>query len=114
MTGTGPGSAAPDPAAPPPYSSIPYSAGFSGSSPLGSGVTINSRTGLISGIAPAPGEYVIAVCVDEYRSGVLIATTRKELHVVVGDCNTVRATLQRSVSRIIRPMGSLLNSGILV
>jgi gliding motility-associated-like protein len=85
--------ASPNPASAPPYSFIPYASGFSGSTPLGSNVTIDSKTGLISGIAPEAGEYVIAVCVNEYKNGVLIANTRKELHVVVGDCNTVRATL---------------------
>jgi len=61
---------------------------------MGPGVTINSQTGFISGIAPsATGEYVLCVCVNEYRQGVLIATTRKELHVVVGDCAPIAATL---------------------
>ncbi len=50
----------PNPPAPPPYSPIAYTPGYSGSSPLGSNVTINSKTGLISGIAPnAIGQYVI-------------------------------------------------------
>ena len=96
--GSGPGSAAPDPAAAPlsfnplQYQPVPYGNGFSGASPLGPGVTINSRTGLISGIAPATeGQYVITVCVNEYRNGVLIATNRKELHVTVGDCNEIEA-----------------------
>jgi gliding motility-associated-like protein len=88
-----PNGASPNPAAPPPYPPIPYATGFSGGAPLGAGVTINSKTGIISGIAPEVGEYVITVCVNEYRSGVLIASTRKELHVVVGDCSAVRATL---------------------
>lgn len=92
--GTGPGSSAPDPAANPPYGSIPYAAGFGGSFPLGNQVTINPQTGMISGIAPAtPGEYVVAVCVNEYRQGVYIATTRKELHLKVGDCSGIKATL---------------------
>jgi len=35
------------PPAPPPYESVPYGGIYSGSSPLGPGVTINSVTGLI-------------------------------------------------------------------
>lgn len=77
---------------PPSFTSVPYSTGFSGAFPLGSGVTINPRTGLISGVAPSnPGEYVITVCVNEYRNGVFVATNRKELHVKIGDCVEVQA-----------------------
>ncbi len=92
-----PGASAPATAANPPYSSVPYSFPFNGSQPMGSGVTIDERTGLISGVAPSmSGDYVVCVCVNEYRQGVLIGITRKELHVKVGDCQSVDATLQPS------------------
>ena len=85
----------PDPATSPPYSSIPYNAPFSGIQPMGPGVTINSSTGLISGIAPAiTGEYVLCVCIDEFRNGVLIGRSRKELHVRVGDCESLLPQVQ--------------------
>lgn len=88
------GAPAPNTATPPPYFSVPYQSPYSGTQPMGSGVTINPVTGLISGIAPSTlGEYVISVCVNEYRSGLLIGTTRKELHIRVGDCNPLRALL---------------------
>lgn len=78
----------------PPYSAVPYSFSYSGTFPMGPAVTINSRTGLISGTAPSmTGEYVVAVCVREYRNGTFIGTTRKELHVRVGDCNPLNALL---------------------
>ncbi|MBL7733675.1 MAG: PKD domain-containing protein, partial [Chitinophagaceae bacterium] len=80
----------PDPATAPLYSPVPYGAGFSGSQPMGTGVTINSSTGIISGTAPPnPGEYVICVCVREYKSGVLVATHRKELHINVKSCESL-------------------------
>ena len=85
---------APTTATNPPYFSVPYQSPYSGVQPMGSGVTINPSTGLISGIAPsALGEYVISVCVKEFRAGLLIGTTRKELHIKVGDCNPLRALL---------------------
>jgi gliding motility-associated-like protein len=97
-TGTGNclGCNSPDPAAPPPYPLVAYESGFSGSTPLGSRVTINPTTGLISGIAPDVGEYVVTVCVNEIRNGVVIARNRKELHIKVEDCTLVRATLEPS------------------
>lgn len=76
------------------YTSIPYASGYSGTTPLGSKVTIDPGTGIISGIAPSQqGEYVVTVCVTEYRNGVAIAYNRKELHITVKDCNPIRATL---------------------
>jgi gliding motility-associated-like protein len=88
--------ATPATAAAPPYAEVPYAGGYSSSQPLGSGVTINPATGLISGIAPPAGntgEYVVTVCVNEIRNGVVIATTRKELHIKVGNCRPTQATL---------------------
>jgi len=85
---------APNTATNPPYTTIPYAAPYSGIQPMGAGVTINPQTGLISGTAPGSiGQYVICVCVNEFRNGVLIATSRKELHVQVNDCNPLRALL---------------------
>jgi hypothetical protein len=86
----------PNPSAPPPYSLIPYSSGFGGTTPLGNSVTIDPNTGLIKGVAPEVGEYVVTVCVEEVRNGVVIARNRKELHVKVADCSVVRASLAPS------------------
>lgn len=94
--GTGPNSAEPDPASAPPYSAVPYSSSFSGSQPLGSQVTINATTGLISGIAPPfnqQGEYVVTVCVNEVRGGIIIARSRKELHIKVKSCESTKPAL---------------------
>lgn len=84
---------APNPPAAPPYSTVPYSGAYSAGSPLGPDVTINSRTGLVTGIAPAVGIYVVTVCVAEYRNGVLIATQRKDLQIKIGDCSTTKPAL---------------------
>ncbi len=81
----------------PPYPSLTYVSGYSGTSPLGSGVTINPVTGLISGTAPTTtGEYVVAVYVKEWRNGVLIDSIKKELQVYVYSCSLAAATLNTS------------------
>jgi len=88
------GAPTPNPPTPPgSWSPIPYSAPFSAVEPLGSAVTLNPVTGLIRGIAPGAGIYVVTVCVTEYRNGVAIATQRKELQLKVGDCNSIQAVL---------------------
>jgi gliding motility-associated-like protein len=85
----------PNPALPPPYNDLPYNNGFSAGQPLGDKVTINPKTGLISGIAPGTtGSYIISVCVSEYRKGVLIGTTKKEVQVEVAKCTTASASLK--------------------
>ncbi len=78
---------------PPPYFSVPYGGEFSGSSPLGSQVRINSKTGMITGIAPSSGIYVVTVCVSEIRQGVVIATQRKDLQIKITSCSIAAATL---------------------
>ena len=81
---------------PPPYGVVPYRSGYSASSPLGTGVSINQNTGLISGIAPGAGSYVITVCVNEWRNGQVINTHRKDFILKVADCDFVAAQLPLS------------------
>ena len=86
---------APTGASNPPYASIPYAPGFFGFQPLGSGVTINSTTGFVSGIAPLSGIYVITVTVSEYKRGtnIKIAEVRKSLHIEVANCTLTAVKL---------------------
>ncbi len=92
--GASQGDPAPTTAAPPPYSAVPYQFPYSGIRPLGPGVNINPVTGLISGIAPnTMGQFVVCVCVYEFRNGQLIGSTRKELHISVNDCDPLNAEL---------------------
>jgi gliding motility-associated-like protein len=83
---------------PPPASSISfvgYASGYSGIRPLGPNVTLNPRTGLISGIAPAGGNYVVSVCVSEWRNGRRLTTHRKDFNVQIDDrCDFASAQLQ--------------------
>ena len=82
------------PAAPPPYNSVPYaSPDFSASTPLGNKVKIDPQTGLITGIAPAAGVYVVTVCVEELRGNVVIAMQRKDLQINIADCSVAAALL---------------------
>ncbi len=78
---------------PPPYASVQYINGYSGSSPLGTRATINSRTGIISGIAPPSGYYVVSVCIDEYRNRGLIGRHRKDFILPVSNCDIPNADL---------------------
>jgi PKD repeat protein len=89
----------PGSSSPPPYAPLNYQSPYGGNGPLGSSVTIDSKTGIISGIAPATiGQYVITVCAFEYRQGVLINIHRKDIHVKVSDCIPLQALLKPNYS----------------
>src|SRR5690348_1453724 len=68
------GKVSPDPATPPPFEELSYSSPYSASSPMGTSVTINPATGMISGKPGAAGIYIVTVDVFSYRNGKLIAT----------------------------------------
>ena len=78
---------------PPPYAPVPYGPPFTGSSPLGGQVHIDQNTGLITGLAPPAGIYVVTVCVNEIRNGKIIATQRKDLQINITSCTIAAATL---------------------
>lgn len=81
------------PPAPPPYSSVPYGSNYGAGSPLGANVKIDSKTGLITGIAPNDGIYVVTVQVEEIRNGIVIATQRKDLQIRITACTIASASV---------------------
>ncbi|TAF55566.1 MAG: hypothetical protein EAZ62_02230, partial [Sphingobacteriia bacterium] len=87
--------ARPNPPSGPPYESVNYASPLSGAEPMGFEVKINRQTGLITGRAPGTvGDYVVAVCALEFRGGVQIGSTRKEIHITVADCSLTAAELK--------------------
>lgn len=78
---------------PPPYDPVPYGNGYTATTPLGNLVTIDPSTGLITGLAPAEGIYVVTVCVEEIRGGQVIATQRKDLQIKITSCSIAAAVL---------------------
>ncbi|MEO7394508.1 MAG: PKD domain-containing protein [Chitinophagaceae bacterium] len=79
--------------APPPYASVVYTNNFGFFTPLGNQATINPRTGIISGIAPDVGKYVVCVLVNSYRNGILLGEHKKDFIVNVTDCDFAGAQL---------------------
>jgi gliding motility-associated-like protein len=77
-----------------PFASCNYnSPSYTAFSPMGSLVTVNPLTGIVSGIAPNVGEYVVTVYCDEFRDGVRINSHYKEFLVNVKDCDVTDADL---------------------
>jgi gliding motility-associated-like protein len=52
----------------------------------GTPLSINSHTGLLTGKPNTIGQFVVGICVEEYRNGVLISTTRRDFQYNVGNC----------------------------
>ncbi len=80
----------PDPLnCPPPYAPVAFDLPtFSAFNPMGGSpqVTINPNTGLISGVPEILGQYVVGVCVSEFRNGVLIGKVRRDFQFNVTTC----------------------------
>ena len=76
---------------------LPYASPFSGSYPLGAKVTINPTTGIISGIAPDEGSYVVNVCITEWRNGKAISEHRKDFILKVQNCDIIEAVLPEKI-----------------
>ncbi len=88
----------PNPPSNPPFTPVTYEGNaFAASYPLGTTVSIDEKTGLISGTAPSiVGTYVVAVCASEFRNGLFIGETKKEIHIDVADCQLSAAQLKPS------------------
>lgn len=76
---------------------VPYSAPYSGGSPLGSNVTIDPNTGIISGIAPPEGKYVVSVCITEWRNNQPFNEHRKDFILEVKSCDLIEANLPEKI-----------------
>lgn len=71
-----------------PIPAVTYAAGFSSAAPFGAGgyASIDPNTGLASYVSPTQGFYVVAVEISEYRNGVLIGVTRRDIQLIVITC----------------------------
>ncbi len=82
---------------PPPYDTVPWInppynlANMLNGLPGGVPMTINPHTGLLEGTPNTIGQFVIGICVEEYRNGQLIGTNRRDYQVNVGVCSILTA-----------------------
>lgn len=97
MPGTNPNACngiIPTPACPPPYNFVNYASGFSGTNPLGadSQLNINPQTGLITVNSTIAGQFLVTICVEEYRHGVSINSSFREFTYLASACQTTTTT----------------------
>lgn len=63
-----------------PFATVPFAAGYSSSNMVQAnpGLSIDPKTGVLSGTPTQIGTYAIGICVNEYRNGVLIGKARRD------------------------------------
>jgi gliding motility-associated-like protein len=73
----------------PPFPNIAYSFGFSSTNPMkgNPNITIDPKTGIITGKPTLMGRFVITVCCHEWRKGVIINTNRRDFQFEVTNCS---------------------------
>ncbi|NNE25422.1 MAG: hypothetical protein HKN09_01145, partial [Saprospiraceae bacterium] len=78
----------PNPPADPPYGIVEYKPGFSANRPFGQNIfiDINSETGEIVGLPTLNGQYLVGVCVREFRNGELLTEVRRDFEYIVRTC----------------------------
>ena len=82
--------AKPTPACPPPYNTVGFLApDYTATAPMGGApvISINAQTGLITGTPFLQGQYVVGVCVSEYRNGVLLSKVVRDFQFNVASCD---------------------------
>jgi hypothetical protein len=88
-TGGASGNPTPNPATPPPYTLIQFVAPATATQPVpgNPALAINSQTGMITGIATTAGQYVVGICVSEYRNGQLLSVVRRDYQFNLTNCS---------------------------
>ncbi len=73
---------------PAPYALVPWLSPYNASYPLSSSpaLSINPHTGLMAGTPNMIGQWVVGVCVSEYRNGVLLDVNKRDFQFNVVEC----------------------------
>ncbi len=94
--------ATPIPPCAPPFDNVAFVVpDYSPGNPMGGNpqVTIDPLTGLITGTPNMLGQFVVGVCVQEFRNGQLLSTVRRDFQFNVADCDpTVLAKLNKEAN----------------
>lgn len=75
-------------ASPPPYPFVPWLGSYNAAYPLSAspGLNINPQNGFMTGTPNMLGQWVVGVCVSEYRNGVLMDANKRDFQFNVVDC----------------------------
>lgn len=99
--------ALPTPPCGPPFDNVPFVVPtYTPDEPMGGNpvVDIDPITGVITGTPNIIGQFVVGVCVQEFRNGKLLSTLRRDFQFNVADCEpTVLANIETDSFKIVGP-----------
>ncbi len=102
----------PNPPCPPPYTAVPFASPFTSINPIPSlpVFQVDPLTGTLTGTPNQLGQYVVGICVTEYRNGMPLSTTRLDYQFNVASC------ISNVVSDMVTPLEdpSILCDGLTV
>ncbi len=98
----------------PPYDTIVWQEGFGLDNILGSEnkLRIDSQTGFITGVPQQYGQYVVGICMSEYRNGELLSVVRRDFQYNVGDCEKVTASISNDTVQCENNTVEFINTSI--
>ncbi len=90
----------PQPPGAPPYTPVAWSSGFDAENALGNdNFNVDQNTGAVTGTPGFAGQYLIGLCVEEYRNGVLLSITHREFQYNVVNCDEGQVVAEFEVSQ---------------
>jgi len=85
---------------PPPYALVPWTVPYSANDPLGGvPLAIDASTGFLTGIPNTIGQFVVGVCVKEYRNGVFLSENKRDFQFNVTTCFNPTASIADDVMK---------------
>ncbi|MFK7978969.1 MAG: PKD domain-containing protein, partial [Saprospiraceae bacterium] len=86
----------PRPALPPPYDTVVWNAPTYDLNNIlgGTALRIDRQTGLLTGTPNTIGQFVVGICIDEYRNGQFLSTTRRDFQYNVIPCEDIVAQFE--------------------
>jgi gliding motility-associated-like protein len=84
----------PIPANSPPYSNVTFLSPYTAQNPMLANppIAINPQNGILSGSPTQVGQFVVGFCVSEYRNGVLLSTSRRDVQMNIERCDPIITT----------------------
>lgn len=76
---------------PPPYATVAYSGNYTFDTPMAANplIQIDPANGFMTGTPNLTGQFVLGVCIKEYRNGVLLTETRRDFQFNVVNCSEI-------------------------
>ncbi len=95
----------PNPPGPPPYSFVTFIAPYSSSNPMGGSpsLAIDPATGQLTVTPTATGQFVVGICVSEYRNGQFLDEHKRDFQFNVAQCIGPQASIDGGSNTIDNP-----------